>query len=163
MKKRQKRKILKLVFEFIKLQLAGNILFYGTLGGSFVFNRLFDWPPILDVAVASILAHIIFFMVNKEWIYNKKTSQKKSRQEIRRFILFMGMNYFINLSLIYVFTRFLGVNEFIAQIVAAIFFAIWNFLGFHFWVFETVKHPAITYHSVKNNRAKLSATKRRKK
>lgn len=152
MKKRQKRKLIKLALTFIKLQLAGNILFYGTLGGSFLFSRLFDWPPILDVAVASILAHILFFIVNKEWIYNKKTSQRKSRQEIRRFILFMGTNYFINLGLIYIFTRFIGVNEFIAQVMAAGFFAVWNFLGFQFWVFETTKHPAITYHSVKKNR-----------
>lgn len=156
MKKTQKRSLLKLLVAFIKLQLAGNILFWGTMAGSWLFDTLMNWPPVLNVGVAAIFAHALFFMVNKEWIYDSKENRRKTGQEIRRFILFMTMNYFLNLLLIEIWTL-LGINQYFAQLINAFIFTIWNFLGLHFWVFETQKHHALTYHSVKKHRAKQAA------
>lgn len=150
MKIKQKKNLLKLALQFVKLQLAGNILFWGTLGGTFVFKELWGWGTISALATGSLIAHILFFMVNKNWVFDEKRGRKTSR-EIVRFVVFMGLNYFINLGLTEYWTTVPHINVYLAQVLNGFIFTVWNFVGLKLWVFEpeNLKHPALTYHSVK--------------
>lgn len=168
MTEKKKRKLLKYVVEFIKLQLTGNILFWGTYVGLFIFNQLLHWPELTAIAIGSILAHCLFFLVNKEWVFDDKTGKRKTGHEITRFILFMGLNYFINLGIIAGLDRFFGVTPYIGAFIAGLFFSAWNFIGLRFWVFQEMQHHALNTKYVKEGkkrrakaRSRRTTTKRR--
>ncbi len=144
MKQKQKKSLIKLFVEFIKLWLAGNILFWGTYGGYFVLHELAGWSDIPALATASIIAHGLFFVVNKEWVFEEKGNRRKTSDEIRRFIIFMGINYFINLGIVAGLNTYFGITPYIGQFVAAGFFTVWNFIGLRFWVFQETHHHAVT-------------------
>lgn len=143
--------------QFVKLQLAGNILFWGTLIGSFLLHDIFNWSEIAALVTASVTSHFLFFLADKEWVFNENKDGRKSSDEIRRFILFMGMNFFINLAIVtgvdYLLDHnsasldFLGdlnqrfdVNLYISQFVSALFFTFWTFIGLKYWVFRETQH-----------------------
>jgi len=140
----RKRSFLKFVVEFIKLQLAGNILFWVTYVGYFVLHELVHWSDVPALATASLVAHLLFFIANKEWVFDDKTGKRKTSSEIVRFVLFMGLNYFINLGIVTGLDSYFGITPYIGQFVAGLFFTVWNFVGLRFWVFQEIHHHAIT-------------------
>lgn len=160
--KKQKKKLFKLLIEFIKLQLSANILFWGTIGGLFVLYDVFEWPQLMALATASIAAHVVFFIVNKEWVFTDESGKRKTSREVVRFVLFMGLNYFINLGIVTAVSYYLSNVEavtsafpgfdptpYIGQVVAALFFTVWNYVGLKFWVFQDVKHHSLRTNYVK--------------
>lgn len=143
----------KTVLEFVKLQLAGNILFVGALAGVAVSNHVLHNDPIWGLIGGSIIAHIVFFMVNKSWIFH--TSSKRGYGEIVRFVVFMTFNFFLNIFLVSLVTRFIllqmpslqGFEYYLAVTSTAVFFAIWSYIGLKFWVFApTKRHAAVSRH-----------------
>lgn len=152
MNKKQKKSLIKIAIEFVKLQLAGNILFWGTYIGYFVLHEILNWPDANALASASIIAHGLFFIVNKEWVFDDKTGRRKTSSEIKRFVIFMGINYFINIGIIMGLQVYFGITPYIGQFIAGLFFTFWTFIGLRFWVFREVhRHVAIT---VETKRAK---------
>lgn len=101
-KKHTKLQPLQLVWEFIKLQLAGNILFFGTLGGFYIGDKILHTPQFPTLVVASILANILFFIVDRDWVFTSEGVQRSGRA-LRRFIIFMVFNFFLNIALIELF------------------------------------------------------------
>jgi putative flippase GtrA len=136
MDKIKKQLTLQNLIEFVKLQLAGNILFWGTYFGFFMLYEVANWTEVASLAIASVIAHIAFFIVNSEWVFDEKGQRRKSKGELTRFILFMGLNYFINLGIIYGLSRYLDITPYIGQFIAALFFTLWTFLGLKYWVFS---------------------------
>lgn len=147
---------LKNLIQFIKLQLAGNILFWGTLIGSFVLHDIIHWTEFTALVTASIIAHALFFVADKEWVFSEGGANRKSSDEIGRFIVFMGLNFFINLaivtgvdsfldknpvpiSILEQLSRSIDVNLYLAQFVSAMFFTFWTFIGLKYWVFRKSK------------------------
>jgi len=159
MNRTRKKSLLKLAIEFIKLQLAGNILFWGTYAGYFVLHTLFGWAEVSALASASLFAHLLFFIANKEWVFDDKTGKRKTSSELVRFVLFMGMNYFINLGIIAGLREYFNVDPYIGQFIAALFFTVWNFVGLRFWVFQEMHHHAITV-KPKGKRSKKNVRRR---
>lgn len=157
MKRTQKASFIAGAIEFIKLQLAGNILFWGTYIGYFLLYEVANWDSLQSLVVASLVAHGLFFIANKEWVFEDETGQRKTGSEAIRFTLFMGLNFFINLAIITGLQQYYDITPYIGQFIAAFFFTIWSFIGLKFWVFRDVKHPALTIKSG----AKKHARKRR--
>lgn len=150
MKKKQKKSLIKLAIEFVKSQVAGNILFGGTYLGYFLLHEMAKWPDASALATASIIAHALFFIANKEWVFDDKTGRRKTSSEIQRFVMFMGMNYFINLGIIIGLQTYFGITPYVGQFIAALFFTFWTFIGLRFWVFREVhRHTAITLETKK--------------
>ncbi len=168
MTEKKRKKLLKYVVEFVKLQLTGNILFWGTYGGYFALHELMEVGEVAALATASIFAHVLFFVVNKEWVFDDKTGKRKTSQEVTRFVMFMGLNYFINLGIITGLSHYFGISPYIGQFIAGFFFTAWNFIGLRFWVFQEIQHHALSTKYVKQGkkrrakaRVKQSAAKRR--
>ena len=153
------------VWEFIRLQLAGNVLFWGTLGGSLLLHEVFGVREIVAVAIASAVFHVVFFMLDKHWVFSTKTGKQKTQSEVVRFVIFMGLNYFLNLGLIqlllvgmsgtslsgHMLTLFGASFELdlvIAQLFASAFFAFWSWLGLKYWVFRHVRHIHHAAHTI---------------
>jgi putative flippase GtrA len=127
------------LIQFIKLQIAGNILFWGTYIGYPIFHELLEWAELPALATASILAHGLFFVVDSEWVFNEKGRgghERKTVNELVRFALFMGLNYFINLGIIASLSMYLHITPYIGQFIAALFFTLWTYIGLKYWVFK---------------------------
>lgn len=102
--KNSKTNPLTYVWEFIKLQLAGNVLFLGTLIGFFVGESLLNAPVLPSLIIASILAHSAFFLLNRNWVF-ASGDEASNKQTISRFILFMGLNFILNILMIEIFAN----------------------------------------------------------
>lgn len=163
MNKKQKKSLWQNVLQFIKLQLAGNILFWGTyLGYAFADNVLHNrtW---LALAIPSILAHVVFFAVDRNWVFSEKTGKQKTSLEAIRFVIFMGTNYFINLGIVLGLEKYLGVSPYLGQFISSVFFAVWVWLGLKFWVFRHARHArphALTIETKETNAKRHAAYKR---
>ncbi|NCU30902.1 hypothetical protein EOM57_03795, partial [Candidatus Saccharibacteria bacterium] len=72
-------------WQFVKLQLSGNVLFWGTIVGSIVLHEVFGLKKIVAVAVASAFFYIVFFLLDKHWVFSTKTGKNKTQDEIVRF------------------------------------------------------------------------------
>ena len=92
---RRKKTPVKNIIEFVKLQLAGNILFIGTLLGVAVADHVLYVDPFWGLVGGSLIAHILFFLVNKNWIFH--TSSQRGYGEIVRFVIFMSFNFVLNI------------------------------------------------------------------
>lgn len=143
MKRTKKQSLIQAVIEFIKLQLAGNVLFWGTYAGYFLLHELAHWEYLHSLVTASIVAHFLFFIVDKEWVFEDETDRRKTSTEALRFVIFMGLNFFINLGIITGLQEYFGISPYIGQFISAFFFTIWSFIGLKYWVFRDVKHPAL--------------------
>ena len=132
-----------MAIEFVKLQLAGNVLFWGTYIGYFLLHEMAHWEYMHALVTASAIAHILFFIVDKEWVFEDETGRRKTSTEAIRFVLFMGLNFFINLGIIAGLKEYFGITPYIGQFISGLFFTVWSFVGLKFWVFRDAKHPAI--------------------
>lgn len=144
MNRRQKRSLIETAIEFVKLQLAGNILFWGTYIGYFVGREVVGWDSMTSLVISSLCAHFLFFLANKEWVFEDETGKRKTGVEAVRFIIFMGLNFFINIGIITGLDNYYDIDPYIGQFISAFFFTIWSFIGLKYWVFRDVKHPALT-------------------
>jgi putative flippase GtrA len=135
------KQTIKLVVQFVKLQFAGVIIFVCTYLGYFISDFVFNRPTLLALAVSSLIAHIIYFWVIREWIFDKKSGKKRSRRQVVRFMLFMGLNYFLNLLIIEGLRTYFGISPYIGQILAGFIFSVWGYVGLKFWVFQEKLHP----------------------
>lgn len=147
--------ILGSLLQFLKLQLAGNILFIGTLLGVAVADTLLAADPFHGLIVGSALAHVLFFYVNKTWIFEEDPTVRDDG-EVLRFVLFMSFNFFLNLFLVELVSGLVLVHlpdleafaYYIGVVSAALFFAVWSFVGLKFWVFRpTKRHAAASRHA----------------
>ena len=137
---KRKKKVWKEIIQFIKLQLAGNILFWGTYLGYAVGHELLDWNSTYSMVTGSLIAHVIFFIVDKNWVFNTGAGRRKTSGELMRFIIFMTLNFFINLGIVKGLEIYFGITPYIGQFVAGGFFAVWSYLGLKFWVFRSGRH-----------------------
>lgn len=143
MNRTQKRSLIETAIEFVKLQLAGNILFWGTYIGYFVGREFIHWDSMTALITSSLLAHLLFFIVNKEWVFEDETGKRKTGVEAVRFIIFMGLNFFINIAIITGLDNYFDIDPYIGQFISALFFTVWSFIGLKYWVFRDVKHSAL--------------------
>jgi len=163
MKKKQKQNLLQSFWEFVKLQLSGNILFWGGMGGTALFREVFNFSDLWSLAIGNVLAYVAFFLVDKHWVFSDKTGQRKTTSEILRFVIFMSASYFINLVLVDSASRMSAIAT-VSQLmggvvdklywaqffVSTFFFTFWNWLGLRYWVFKPMRHAhhyAITLHT----------------
>lgn len=161
MPKKKKSHRLKTFIEFLKVQVAGNILFWVTYASYFLFDTAASVPYPISFIMATITGNIVFFLVDRHWIYNSHNGKRKSSREISRFIIFMTLNFFLNILIVQGLNDYLGISPYIGQFIAAAFFTVWTFLGLHFWVFQPdhTRHPALTIQRRKSNGRKSTKQK----
>ena len=168
---KQKPKEPSSVWQFVRLQLSGNVLFWGTIVGSIFFHEVLGVAKLVSVAAASAIFHVVFFLLDKHWVFSTKTGKNKTEGEVVRFVIFMGLNYFLNLGLIHLVLQALAATHIagveltmlnttfdidlvLAQLVASAFFAVWSWLGLKYWVFRHARHAhhaALTWETKESN------------
>ena len=162
-KKKTKQSLWKNILEFIRLQIAGNVLFWGTYGGSAFFDKVMHWQSWQGIAVASLIANIAFFILDRNWVFSVKTGERKTGDEVVRFVILMVVNYFINIGIILGLEKFFGISTYIGQFLAGFFFAFWSWISLKFWVFRGARHAhhhALTIETRKTNAKRHAKYKR---
>lgn len=143
-KQKQKKNYAKLITEFAKLQLAGNIPFWGTLLSLAFFTKVLGWSDEISAyAAATVLANTLFFIVDDKWVFTDGRAGRKSHYEIIKFIIFMSFSAFLNFSLTYILYTTLDVSLYIGQFISAAVFTLWTFFGLRFWVFAPPRHHGL--------------------
>lgn len=155
--KRKKQTWVDILVEFLKAQIAGNVLFFSTMFGFFIGDKLLHAPEIPTLIASSVVANVVFFIINKELVFTSGGKQR-SVGEIYRFIALMTFNMFIYTGLTSAIASGLSImfiegpahehRFYLAQIAAAMIFSVWTYIGLKFWVFAapTTKHRMRTSH-----------------
>lgn len=133
--KKLKKSRLTLLVEFAKYNVAGSVFFWSTYLLFFLFETFLQWPEVQALAVSSIIGNILYFALDKEWVFSSDGSTKKSLGELVRFIIFMAFNYFLNLFLVWALLVYFDLTPYLGQFVTAGFFVFWSYLGLKYWVF----------------------------
>ena len=159
-KKKQKKRnaFLTLGWEFIKLQIAGNIPFWGT----YIINAGLDKGLGVDkfqaLLVATILANALFFIVDDRWVFTSTRGKRKTTTEIGKFIIFMSLSALLTFNITWQLYSLFGISTYIGQFISAALSITWTFVGLRFWVFAPGKQ---TVHKTKRQpRKKLAAARR---
>lgn len=146
MRNKNKKRFVELTTEFAKLQLAGNIPFWGTYLGFLFFDKAMHLPELTGLTIATVASNIIFFIVDDQWVFTSKRgpkSQRKSRYEIVKFIIFMSASAIISLVLTSTWSTYFGITPYIGQFITGGFMTFWTFSGLRFWVFAPPRHHGL--------------------
>lgn len=150
-----KKQLLIDCIQFLKLQLAGNVLFWGGLAGTWLFLEIFHTSDVFALGAGTFLAYIAFFVIDRNWVFSDETGSRKTSIEVVRFVLFMGANFFINILLVSMCSSLTGLSVYVSQFIVSIFFFTpWSWLGLKFWVFRQGRHArphALTIETKRTN------------
>lgn len=166
---RKKQTWTQILVEFLKAQIAGNVLFLGTMLGFFVGEKLLNAPEIPSLIVASILANIAFFFVNRELVFTAN-GKRRTVGEVFRFIALMVFNMLVYTALTSMIANGIALTFeegaavehrfYFAQVLSAMIFSVWTYVGLKFWVFAPAKpharasrHHALTIEKRRGKRA----------
>lgn len=140
-KQKRSKAALTLGWQFIKLQIAGNIPFWGT----YIINAGLDKGLGVDkfqsLLVATVLANALFFIVDDRWVFNDMRSKRQPSAEIWRFIVFMSLSALLTFNITWQLYTMFGISTYIGQFISAGLSIMWTFIGLRFWVFAPSKTP----------------------
>ncbi|AKM80144.1 MAG: hypothetical protein UW38_C0001G0281 [Candidatus Saccharibacteria bacterium GW2011_GWC2_44_17] len=139
MKTKKKKDLRRLIGEFIKLQLAGNIPLVITYIGLILFNQLLNWEEFYALALAAALGNVFFFIADDKWVFPARKGQKKSRYEFIKFFIFVVCNASVIFSITYALSYFFGISPYLGQLVSTTLSVLWTFPIMRFWVFAQTK------------------------
>lgn len=121
--------------QFIKLQIAGNIPFWGTYLLFALFDKVFYVDVVLALFVATILANGVFFIVGDRWVFATTRSKRKTASELLKFVVFTSFTAVLSFFITWQMHEILAVTPYIGQFITAAFMMFVTFVGLRFWVF----------------------------
>lgn len=141
-KQRKKPFALTLGWQFIKLQIAGNIPFWGTYIVNAVLDKAFNVDSFHALLVATVLANALFFIVDDRWVFSDTRGTRKAAPETIKFIIFMSLSALLTFNITWQLNQVLGISTYIGQFISAALSITWTFVGLRFWVFAPGQQPA---------------------
>jgi putative flippase GtrA len=138
-KNKQRKDLVQLFYEFIKLQLAGNIPFWGTYIINFGLDKGLQVNPFQSLLVATVLANALFFVVDDRWVFKRSRNKRKTGDEIWRFVIFMSLSALLTFNITWLLYTQFGISTYIGQFISAALSIMWTFIGLRFWVFAPSK------------------------
>ena len=133
-----------IVLEFIKLQIAGFIPFGGTYVISFILDKLLSVDEFQSLLIATVLANMLFFVVNDRWVFNQTRKKRQTGANAWRFVIFMSFSALLTFNITWQLRQQFHLSLYIGQFISAGLSIIWTFPGLHFWVFAPTKHRSTT-------------------
>ncbi len=142
-RRQQKKKIPEILVEFLKLQLAGNIPFWGTYLLFAVFDQALGIGDFTALLAATIIANILFFIIDDRWVFKNTRSHRKTTTEVWRFIAFMSFSSLLTFTITWQLLEVFGITPYIGQFISAAFSTLLTFTGLRFWVFAPPRHHGL--------------------
>lgn len=156
-KRKKSKAALTLGWEFIKLQIAGNIPFWGT----YIINAGLDKGLGVDkfqaLLVATVLANALFFVVDDRWVFSDSRGRRKTSAEVVKFVIFMSLSALLTFNITWQLYATFGISTYIGQFISAGLSILWTFIGLRFWVFAPSGTAA---KATRRPRRKLAAVRR---
>lgn len=152
----KKRRLAIGAFEFIKLQLAGNIPFWGTYSINFILDKGLKVDTFQSLLVATVLSYAAFFFVSDRWVFNHSRSNRHTATNAWRFVIFMSITALITFNITWYLHQLLGISIYIGQFISAALSITWTFVGMKFWVFAPIKKK--TTHRKKQRAVRSKST-----
>lgn len=131
----RRNKLFELGFEFIKLQLAGNIPFWGTYLINLLLDKGLNVPAFQALLVATVLANALFFIVDDRWVFNASRNKRNASTGAWRFVVFMSLSALLTFNITWQLHQLFGISVYIGQFISAALSILWTFVGLKFWVF----------------------------
>jgi len=132
---KRRRALYQGAWEFVKLQIAGNIPFWGTYLLFALFDKVFFVETTPALLVSTIAAYTVFFIVNDIWVFNRNRNRRRKTTEIWRFIVFMSLTALITFNITIQLLNQFGISPYVGQFISAALSITWTFVGLKFWVF----------------------------
>ena len=136
---RRRNKFFTIGFEFIKLQLAGNIPFWGTYLVNLLLDKGLGLPQFQSLLVATVLANALFFVVDDRWVFNSTRKKRQASTGAWRFVVFMSLSALLTFNITWQLHELFGVSVYIGQFISAALSILWTFIGLKFWVFAPTR------------------------
>lgn len=137
-KKKTQKKAHQNLFEFIRYNMAGGIQF----GWQYLLFFLLGPGPadlsLFDTAFTIGSSYVIYFALNKQWVF-ADNGKRKTSGELARFSALMLTNIAMNIFVLN-WLNGLGILPYISQLVISLFLTVWNYIWLKFWVFPRVKN-----------------------
>lgn len=129
--------------QFIKLQIAGNIPFWGTYLLFALFDKVFLVDVVLALFTATVIANSVFFYVDDRWVFADTRGKRKTTTEIVKFIVFMSFSAVFSFFITWQLHEQFGLTPYIGQFITAAFATFLTFAGLRFWVFAPPRHHGL--------------------
>jgi putative flippase GtrA len=142
-KNKQRKDLVQLLYEFIKLQLAGNIPFWGTYIINFGLDKGLQVNAFQSLLVATVLANALFFIVDDRWVFKRSRNKRKTADEIWRFVIFMSLSALLTFNITWLLYSQFGISTYLGQFISAALSIIWTFVGLRFWVFAPSRSRSV--------------------
>lgn len=156
--KNKRKKALTLGLEFVKLQIAGNIPFWGTYGINAMLDQGFHFDKYEALLVATVFANALFFVVDDRWVFTSTKGKRKTDAEIWKFVIFMSLSALLTFNITWQLYSVLHVSTYIGQFISAGLSILWTFVGLRFWVFAPARTTAKK--SQRQSRRKFATARR---
>ena len=137
-----RKKLLQIGAEFIKLQIAGNIPFWGTYFINFVLDKGLGVPTFQSLLVATVLANAVFFVVDDRWVFRSSRKKRRASTDAWRFVVFMSLSALLTFNITWQLHELCGISVYIGQFISAALSILWTFIGLKFWVFAPTRRKA---------------------
>lgn len=117
-------------FRYIVIGIVNTIAGYGT-----IFSLMFYFSLIPEISnfFGYLVGILISYILNKKFNFKSKGSHKK---ELPKFIIGLGIAYFVNLLVLFISYRFLNINMYLAQFIAGCFYVITGYLMSKYFAFR---------------------------
>ena len=138
MPQKKRAALLRGLLEFIKLQIAGNIPFWGTLGLFSLLDLVFYANNYWALLVSTIAAYTLFYFVSDIWVFSHTRNSRNKTTEIWRFIVFTSFSALLIFNINWFQNQYFGISLYISQFISTGLSIFWTFPGYKFWVFSAV-------------------------
>lgn len=119
-------------FTFIKYILIG--LVNTAVGYSLIFGfMLFKFSPEISNFFGYLFGIQVSYILNKK--FNFKSNNRHSN-DLPRFLISMAVAYILNLAMLVILYRLLGLNPYVSQFVSGVVYIMVGFCLSRFWVFR---------------------------
>lgn len=138
----RRKRLYQLGIEFIKLQLAGNIPFWGTYIINLGLDKGLGIDKFQSLLVATVLANAVFFVVDDRWVFSSSRKKRRASTNAGRFVIFMSLSALLTFNITWQLNQLFGISVYIGQFISAALSILWTFVGLRFWVFAPTKRKA---------------------
>ncbi len=127
----------------VKFILAGGMATGTNLALLFIFHGLLKLELLLATSAAFVLSFLVSFTLQKFWTF-RDNGRKKIVSQLFAYMGNAVIGLVLNGYLMYLLVEEYTVWYLLAQIIASLTIAFWNFLAYKFIIFKINKHEIIS-------------------
>jgi putative flippase GtrA len=110
------------MFTFTKAQIASLLATGVDFGVTFLLIRLAGAPIVAGGATGTLCGGVTHFMVSRNWVFNAREGRWAA--QLNRYVLVWIGNFLLNVTGLWLITRFTGIKDMLAKVIVAVTVAV---------------------------------------